>query len=186
MQGHAMDFQPDYRHFVDVMKNRRPARLPLYEHVVDARIMEKILDVRFADLAHGDAQDQAEYSRHHCRFFQKMTYDTVSHEVGIIGTLPGKTAICGGQGPIQSRSDFDAYPWPELAQRYWQHARPLLDALVAALPPGMKAVGGVGNGVFELAESLVGLEHLPFVEADDPELYADLFRAIGDSFPSWC
>jgi uroporphyrinogen decarboxylase len=89
-------------------------------------------------------------------------------------------AICGGRGPIQSRTDFEAYPWRELPARYWQAARPRLDALVAALPPGMKAVGGVGNGVFELAESLVGLEYLPFVEVDDPELYADLFRAIGD------
>jgi uroporphyrinogen decarboxylase len=44
----------------------------------------------------------------------------------------------------------------------------------------MKAVGGVGNGVFELAEAVVGLEYLPFIEVDDPELYADLFRAIGD------
>jgi uroporphyrinogen decarboxylase len=55
-----------------------------------------------------------------------------------------------------------------------------LDALVAALPPGMKAVGGVGNGMFELAESLVGLEYLPFMEVDDPDLYAELYRAIGN------
>ena len=26
----------------------------------------------------------------------------------------------------------------------------------------------------------MGLEYLPFIEVDDPELYADLFRAIGD------
>ena len=44
----------------------------------------------------------------------------------------------------------------------------------------MKAVGGIGNGVFELAEGLVGLEFLPFMEVDDPELYADLFLSIGD------
>lgn len=109
-----------------------------------------------------------------------MTYDTVSYEVCIGGTLPGHLALYGGQGPIQSRADFNAYPWNELPLLYWRHARPRLDALVAALPPGMMAVGGVGNGVFELAESLVGLEHLPFMEVDDPDLYADLFRAIGD------
>jgi uroporphyrinogen decarboxylase len=107
-----MEFRPDYRHFVDVMANRRPARLPLYEHNVNASSMEKILDVRFADLEHGDARDQAEYFRQHCRFFQTMTYDTVSYEVCIGATLPGRMAICGGQGPIQSRSDFNAYPCP--------------------------------------------------------------------------
>ena len=175
-----MKFSPDYRHLVDVMRNRRPARLPLYEHIVNASSMEKILDVRFADLEHGDAQDRAEYFRQHCRFFYEMTYDTVSYEVCIGGTLPGDMAICGGQGPIKSRMDFNAYPWNELPLLYWRHARPRLDALLAALPPGMKAVGGVGNGVFELAESLVGLEYLPFMEADDPALYADLFRAIGN------
>jgi len=175
-----MEFQPDYRHFTDVMLNKRPVRLPLYEHIVNAASMEKILGQCFAALEGGDAKDRAEYFRHHCRFFREMTYDTVSYEVCIGEILPGRTAICGGQGPIQSRSDFNAYPWNELPLLYWRHARPRLDALVAALPPGMKAVGGIGNGVFELAESLVGLEYLPFMEADDPDLYGDLFRAIGN------
>lgn len=175
-----MTFQPDYRHFAEVMANRRPARLPLYEHIVSSSIMERVLSVRFADLEGGRGADLAEYFRHHCRFFQEMTYDTVSYEVCISATLPGRLALSGGQGPIQSRADFKAYPWGEQQARYWALARPRLDALAAALPPGMKAVGGVGNGVFELAEALVGLEYLPFMEADDPDLYADLFRAIGD------
>jgi len=148
-----MKFQADYRHFADVMRNKRPARLPIYEHIVNAASMERIMDMRFAELEEGDVHDQAEYFRHHCRFFQEMTYDTVSYEVCIGGTLPGHMAICGGQGPIQSRADFDAYPWQKLPALYWQVARSRLDALVAALPPGMQAVGGVGNGVFELAES---------------------------------
>ena len=45
-----------------------------------------------------------------------------------------------------------------------------LDALHRALPPGMKAVGGVGNGVFEISEDLVGLEYL----WAHPELFAVL------------
>jgi uroporphyrinogen decarboxylase len=176
----TVDFQPDYRNFEAVMKNRRPARLPLYEHIVSSAVMEKVLDERFATLENGGAKDQAEYFRQHCRFFREMTYDTVSYEVCILVTMPGKSAICGGQGPIQTRADFDAYPWKELPSLYWEVARPRLDALVAALPSGMKAVGGAGNGVFELAESLVGLEYLPYMEVDDPVLYADLFGAIGD------
>ena len=175
-----MEFQPDYRHFEDVMRNRRPRRLPLYEHIVSIASMEKILDRPFAKLASGDAKDKVEFFRHYCRFFREMTYDTVSYEVCIGDTLPGRMAISGGQGPIQSRADFASYPWDELPSRYWRKAGPRLDALTAALPPGMKAVGGAGNGVFELAESLVGLEYLPFMEVDDPDLYADLFGAIGN------
>ena len=175
-----MAFQPDYRHFTDVMRNRRPARLPLYEHIVSDAVMEAVLGVRFAELANGDAKDRSECFRQRARFFQEQTYDTVSYEVCIAETLPGRLALRGGQGPIQSRADFDAYPWDEQPERFWRLARPRLDALVATLPPGMKAVGGIGNGVFELAEALVGLEYLPFIQADDPALYADLFRTIGD------
>jgi uroporphyrinogen decarboxylase len=175
-----MTFQPDYRHLSSVMRNERPLRLPLYEHIVSAATMEKILGVRFASLENGNDRDLQEYFRQHCRFFQEMTYDTVSYEVCIGGILPGPTALCGGQGPIQSRADFDAYPWQDLPGLYWKLAKPRLDALVAALPAGMQAVGGIGNGVFELAESLVGLEYLPLVQMDDPELYADVFGAIGD------
>ncbi len=174
-------FQPDYRHFATAMRNLRPQRLPLYEHIVNPRSMEKILGLDFAELANGDARDRHEFFRHYCRFFREMTYDTVSFEVCIGGILPGPSAICGGQGPLQSRADFDAYPWAELPARFRQAAYPQFDALVANLPAGMKAVGGVGNGVFELAESLVGLEFLPFVQVDDPKLYAELFRAIGDT-----
>lgn len=173
-------FQPDYRHFESVMRNERPARLPLYEHCISSSIMEKILGGRFAELENGSPADQAEYFRQHCRFFREMTYDTVSYEAGLTSALTGHLALCGGQGPIQSRADFEAYPWRELPARYWEKARPRLDALVAALPEGMKAVGGVGYGVFELAESLVGLEYLPLIQIDDPELYADVFQAIGD------
>jgi len=38
----------------------------------------------------------------------------------------------------------------------------------------------VGNGVFELAEDLVGLEWLPLLAEDDPEAHAMLYRRIGD------
>jgi uroporphyrinogen decarboxylase len=176
-----MDFQPDYRNFASVMRNERPARLPLYEHIVSPGVMEKVLGERFAALDRGDPTDRREYFRQHCRFFRETGYDTVSYEVCVGQALPGETALRGGQGPIQTRADFEGYPWSDLPQRYWSGATPRLDALVAALPPGMQAVGGVGNGVFELAEALVGLEYLPLMQVDDPDLYADVFRAIGDT-----
>jgi len=174
------EFQPDWRNFAAVMQNRRPARLPLYEHFVNTPVMERYFGVQFGGLDGGGPADQAEFFRYYCRFFRELTYDTVSYEICLGGALVGPSALCGGQGPIQSRADFAAYPWRELPSRYWALARPRFDALAAVLPEGMKVVGGIGNGVFELAESLVGLEHLPYLQADDPELYADLFRAIGD------
>ncbi|MGD8818804.1 MAG: uroporphyrinogen decarboxylase family protein [Anaerolineae bacterium] len=174
-------FHCDYRHVLDVLANRRPTRLPIYEHIISPEIMEQILDSEFADLIEGDTADQSEFFRQYCRFFQEMTYDTVSYEVTICTNLPDHGAIFGGRpGPIQNRSDFDAYPWSELSDRYWHVAASRFDALSKSLPPGMKAVGGIGNGVFELSEDLVGFEHLAYMAADDPELLDDLYWRIGD------
>ena len=176
-----MNFTPDYRHMLDVMANRRPARLPLYEHIICAEIMEKILGISFASLEDGGPAELKEFFTHHCRFFKEMTYDTVSYEVCITNILPEHGAIMGGRpGPIQSRKDFESYPWDRLPELFWAVAEPRLDALAAAMPAGMKAIGGVGNGVLELSEDLVGYEYLAFLQADDPELYADVYVKIGD------
>ena len=110
-----------------------------------------------------------------------MTYDTVSFEVTITDLLPEHGAILGGRpGPIQNRADFERYPWDELAARYWEVAGPQFEILSRCLPDGMLALGGVGNGVFEISEDLVGFQYLAYMQADDPQLFADLYRRIGD------
>ena len=50
------------------------------------------------------------------------------------------------------------------------------------MPPGMKAYGGCGYGIFETAEDLVGYESLCVLQYLDPDLFADLFLRIGDLF----
>jgi uroporphyrinogen decarboxylase len=176
-----MPFQNDYRHMLDVLNNRRPQRLPIYEHIIDPTIMEAILGVEFADLFGGDEAALQEFFAHYCRFWQEMTYDTVSFEVTITDRLTDHGAIFGGRpGPIQTRADFDAYPWDELPAMYWSHAAPRFEALASNMPSGMMALGGVGNGVLEISEDLVGFEHLAYMQADDPDLFGDLYRKMGD------
>ncbi len=176
-----MAFTPDYQNFASVMRNRRPARLPIYEHLVSPGVMEQILDTPFASLLAGNETDLAEYFTHYCRFFKEMTYDVVSFEMCVTEILPDGGALSGGKpGPIQSRADFESYPWSDLPRLFWELAAPRFDALVRSLPDGMKTVGGIGNGVFEISEDLVGLEYLPFMQVDDPELYTDLYKRIGD------
>jgi len=166
---------------LDVLENRRPARLPLYEHAVGTGIMEKVLGIQFADLEKGGDSDLRKFFTLYCRFFEVMTYDTVSFEVGICPLLPGHGAILGGRpGPIQNRADFEKYPWAELSERYWEAADRQFRVLAEVMPVGMKAVGGVGYGVFEISEDLVGFQQLPYMMVDDPELFADLYRKIGD------
>ena len=48
-----MAVQNDYRHILDVLANKRPRRLPIYEHIISPAIMEKILGVQFAGLWDG-------------------------------------------------------------------------------------------------------------------------------------
>jgi uroporphyrinogen decarboxylase len=154
--------------------------LPVYEHIISPVIMEKVLGINFVELENGDNRDVEEFFRNYCRFWPQMTYDTVSYEVCITEALPGHGAIMGGKGPIQNRADFERYPWPELQERYWALADRKFAALCRNLPPGMKALGGVGNGVLEISEDLVGFESLAYLLADDPEVFADLYGRIGD------
>lgn len=174
-------FQPDYRNIVDAVHNRRPKRLPLYEHIISPQIMETILGLSFAGHERGADRDPRDFFGPFCRFFKEMTYDTVSYEVCITEVLPGSGAIMGGKpGPIQNRRDFEQYPWDAIPDRFWARAEPRFRALAASLPPGMKAIGGVGNGVFEISEDLVGFEYLGYMQADDPELLGMVYSRIGD------
>jgi len=176
-----MKFQPDYRMIEDVMTNRRPRRLPLYEHIISPVIMERIVGDEFADLQYGNDADIRQFFGQYCRFFKEMTYDTVSFEVCLTDILPGRGAIMGGKaGPIQNRSDFESYPWDQLPELYWQRAEKQFMTLAEMMPECMKAIGGVGNGVFEISEDLVGMEYLAYMQIDDPDLHADLYKKIGE------
>jgi len=178
-------FQPDYRNMLAVMENRRPARLPVYEHLINPPVIEAVLGVKFAELFAGGPRELDEYFRHYCRFWQAMTYDTISFEVCITEILPDGGALLGERpGPVQTRADFERYPWDELPERFWRVAAPRFDALLANMPPGMKALGGVGNGVFEISEDLVGYQYLAYMQADDPQLFADVYVRIGDVMTS--
>lgn len=174
-------FEPDYRHLVAAASNRRPDRLPLYEHIISPLIMEKILDVEFAGLESGENADLDAFFAPYCRFWKEMSYDTVSYEVCVTEILPGGGALLAEtEGVIQNRADFDVYPWSDLSRLFWQTARARFDALARNMPAGMKAVGGVGNGVFEISVDLVGFEQLCYMLVDDPALFADLYGHIGD------
>jgi uroporphyrinogen decarboxylase len=65
-----LNFEPDYHYMLDVLHNRRPARLPMYEHIISPEIMEKILGVRFSGLVEGNALDVKAFFSHYFLFFR--------------------------------------------------------------------------------------------------------------------
>jgi hypothetical protein len=174
------DFQPDYRHLERVLHNQRPERLPLYEHHIDRPFIEKVLGRQLEPPGTSPA-DLAQYYAQITGFWKEMTYDAFDYEAAICDILPGHGAIMGGMaGPIQTREDFDRYPWDEIPSLFWRTYGPHFEAIRNVLPPGMKAYGGCGYGIFEGSQDLVGFEHLCIMQYEDPELFRDLFLRIGD------
>jgi len=174
-------FQPDYRYLQSAARNIEAARIPLYEHIIGTDVAEKIMNKKFASLLGGNFEDKKEFFRNFCDCFLKLGYDTVSFEMCIGGVLPGAGALGGHKkGVIQTRDDFEKYPFDEIPALYEKNCYDTFRALHEVMPAGMKAVGGVGNGVFECVQDLVGYMDLCILSADDPELYADLFRKLGE------
>lgn len=177
-----VEFQPDYNNILDVMHNRKPKRLCLYEHLIDTSFISKLIGRDIAPQSTKPVDLEAHYSEI-TAFWKEMTYDAISYEGWICDILPGHGAIKGGMaGPIQNRQDFEKYPFDEIPGIFWQTYSPHLEALKKVMPPGMKAYGGCGNGVFEISEDLVGYEYLSVMQYLDPLLFADIFKKIGDLF----
>ena len=176
-----MPFKPDYRHIIAAANNKRPGRLPIYEHLINDSSIEKILVKPLEGLISGDDTDKNEYFNRYCGFYEKMTYDTVSYESCITEFLPEGGALLGERaGVIQTRSDYKVYPWDDVPRIFWEQNRQRFESLRRNMPEGMKAIGGIGNGVFEIYQDLVGFEKLCYMQIDDPELFADIFCSIGD------
>lgn len=179
MTGNA--FSPDYTHILQVLYNRRPERLPLYEHHIDAPFISKVLGENISPIGLNQ-KELEDYYRKVIGFWKNMTYDAFDFEAAICDILPGHGAIMGGRmkGPIQNREDYENYPWDEVPRIFWDTYTPHFEAIRKTLPPGMKAFGGCGYGIFEASQDLVGYEYLCVMQCLDPDLFADLFIKIGD------
>ena len=95
--------------------------------------------------------------RNYCEFYKKMGYDCVSYECGIANIMPGSGVLeemC--EGAIQTRADFERYPWDKINELYFKKYSVNIECLISMLPEGMKIIGGIGNGVFECVQDLVG------------------------------
>lgn len=174
-------FEPDYRNVLEVLHNRKPARLPLYEHNIDLPFIEKY---QGKEIPFGNTQaDLEEHYKKVIGFWKKNEYDAFSYEALICEVFPGHGAIKGGMmGPIQNREDFEKFPFEEIPTLFWEKYTPHLEAIEKVMPAGMKAYGGCGYGIFEASEDLVGYEYLSVMQYLDPELFADLFKKIGDLY----
>lgn len=175
-------FVPDYRNVVNAAGNREPARLPMYEHNVSPEVIQKITGVDLPSLFQGDDKDVHEFFRVYCNFFKEHGYDVVTFEQCIRRIMPGGGALGDSRiiPVIKDEADFKAYPWDEIPMYYFDKYSRYFRALRDEMPEGMKAIGGVGNGIFECIQDVTGYEGLCYISADDDELYQALFHKVGE------
>jgi len=119
-----------------------------------------------------------DYFSRYIEFWRTNTYDAFDYEAAICDIIPGHGAILGGKGPIQTREDFERYPFDDIPRIFWETYTPRLESLRRVTPAGMKAYGGCGYGIFETAQDLVGMESFCMMQYIDPELFADIFKKI--------
>lgn len=175
-----MTYKPNYQNIVDVALNRKPQRIPLYEHYVSYNMIEKITNTQLSRYYWGTPGELRLMFANYTAFFRDYGYDAVSFECCVTDILPHGGALSGsGKGYIDSQETFDAYPWESVKELYINRFKPYFDALAESMPDGMKAIGGVGNGVFEIVQDLVGYENLCIFSFEEPELYASLFEKVG-------
>jgi uroporphyrinogen decarboxylase len=175
-------YEPDYRRVVAAARNERADFIPLYEHQVSWPVQEALLGRELGALLAGDGRDKREAFRVSAGLLARTGYDVYPFEGCITELVQGGQGLMGRAGPIiRDRNDLDAYPWAELPDRYFARFDPYFQALEASLPAGMRAVAGVGNGPFEIAQDFVPLTDLAYLEVDDPEVFAGLWRRIGDA-----
>jgi uroporphyrinogen decarboxylase len=177
-------FTPDYRNILKVLYNQRPGYLPLYEHHIDAPFISGFLGEK-VEIVSEKPSELEDYYRKIIGFWSANGYDAFDYEAAICEIFPGHGAIMGGMnGPVQTREDFVKYPFDELPEIFWGKYKPHLEAIRKVLPPGMKAYGGCGYGIFESAQDLVGYESLCVMQYLDPDLFRDVFLKIGDLYSS--
>ena len=180
--GLMQQHEPDFARVVDAAWNRPTDIVPLYEHAISADVLGVLLGRDLNSMLAGNARDREEAFGVSARYLSSLGYDVYAFEGCITELVQGGQGLMGRAGPIiRDRRDLDAYPWEQLPQRYFARFGPSFDALDRALPAGMKAVAGVGNGPFEIAQDFVPLTDLAYLEVDDPETFAELWRRIGDA-----
>lgn len=172
----------DYRNVVLAARNRWAPRLPLYEHSIGAKVIYETTGLRPYDKwFSADRAESLQGFSEFWEFWRRMGYDTASMEFGVCGALVGGGALGEHkEGCIKNRADFERYPWKEIPTRYFEKYAPYIRNFAETCPEGMRAVGGVGNGLFESVQDIVGYMDLCYIKGDDEELYEDLFRAMGE------
>ncbi len=181
-------FNPNYKRIQDAAWNIGSDFLPLYDHVISNNIISKIINnAEYPHLFGGNEKDINEGYRLYCKFLKDMGYDVAIFEGWLCGVLIDGGALGDHADPaIKTREDFNKYPFDEIKEIFFNRYDAHYLALRSQMPNGMKAIGGVGNGLFEIVQDLTGYENLCIMLYEDPELFDDMFtKMAGMMYEIW-
>ncbi|HOX40234.1 MAG TPA: uroporphyrinogen decarboxylase family protein [Candidatus Brocadiia bacterium] len=187
--------KPDIERFMQVVIQRHETdRPPLVEYIVDGilyrPIVENLMGRKWADYLPDDRKAQEAYWDNYVAFWHCMGYDFVRLEMGL--PFPSGSRIAEdsaeaakgrmrgwaetGKGPIQSREDYEKYPWPKIEdEHFWPY-----EHISRRLPEGMGMFSCHGGGIFEHVSRLFGYETLCLMLYDDPGLVRDVTDRVGE------
>jgi len=182
--------KPKFERLLAVLWREEPDILPLYEHFVDAEVIEAMTGEPLRSLNLSKKEGKLRYIRVLIKFYKGMGYDYVPLELPL--NLPRNNVLLAedtaalsrglrawqdeSRGVIESRDDYHEYPWPDPDSAVDYE---LMDILCKEVPENMGIVGGVAGGILEHVMWLMGTR--PFFRAlyRDEWLIRNMFDTIG-------
>jgi uroporphyrinogen decarboxylase len=180
-----------------VLHLEEPDRVPFYELFADPEILEAITKDTLPRLDAILEKDEIvgkaikQYVRVSVKFYHILGYDYVPLTFPF--RFPRNNIILAedtaklsrgkrqwqneNRGVIETREDFDRYPWPDL-DRVQENYLFVYNVLKENLPEGMKIIPLTPGGVLENVMWLMGA--IPFFKAlyNDPSLIRDMFEKV--------
>jgi uroporphyrinogen decarboxylase len=180
MNGKVIHRDRDFNQFLKVLRrDGRPDYLPFYEHVANQIFISNRMETDISKLKGKD------FWRCYVDFWLSMGFDCIPMEIPLTIKCPpapkakqfGKVSHGSEAGAcIFNMKDFEKIVWPSEDQPL--DFRPF-EIVGEMLPAGVKIVGGVCAGPFEVAtQRLMGVEGLSFALVDEPELVDAIFAKL--------
>jgi uroporphyrinogen decarboxylase len=171
-----------------LLRQGEPDRVPFYELFADQEIVNAVADnMELVDPKYR-RQVKAVQGRT-VRYYYMLGYDYIPTfalvslpRQNILSTTDTAGLSRGERmwvdehhGEIETREDFEKYPWPSPSDIDYS----LIENLRERLPDGMKVIGTT-SGVLENVMWLMGYELLSYALYDNPDLVQDMFNKIGE------
>lgn len=178
--------EPDCGAFLDaVLTDREQDRPRLVEYLVNVPVLRPIVESlgrEWADPGPDRASREA-YWDNFIAFWLHMGYDFVRLELALPFPRGHRTSDTADRaynetaaGPIGSRADFEAYPWPEVRDEHFA----AYEYVAAHLPDGMGLISCHAGGIYEHLAALMGYETLCIALYEQPALVAAVADRIGE------